>query len=206
MNMRIINEISDFIFIEDKLEKADAIFIPGGSYPELPERAAQLWKEGYADILVPSGAYPITLGKFAGVKSQQEKYNKDYATECEFYTDVLLANGVSPKDIIPEDKAQFTAENGWFTKKVLDERNIHPQKAIICCKGFHARRCLMYYQFTFPETIFMIAPVFGTDSSGIHVTRDNWYKTDKGVKRVLGELNRLGTQFGPEFDVFKEEM
>ena len=40
MNRRIVNDITDFIFLEDRLEKADAIFIPGGSYPELPERAA----------------------------------------------------------------------------------------------------------------------------------------------------------------------
>ena len=48
MNRRIVNDITDFIFLEDRLEKADAIFVPGGSYPELPERAAELWKEGYA--------------------------------------------------------------------------------------------------------------------------------------------------------------
>ena len=36
MNRRIVNDITDFIFLEDRLEKADAIFIPGGSYPELP--------------------------------------------------------------------------------------------------------------------------------------------------------------------------
>uniref|UniRef100_UPI004056D783 YdcF family protein n=1 Tax=Acetatifactor sp. TaxID=1872090 RepID=UPI004056D783 len=203
MNMRIINDISNFIFVEDELEKADAIFIPGGSYPELPERAAALWKEGYAEILVPSGAYSITLGKFAGVKSQCEKYSKDYITECEFYTDVLQTNGVSPDCIIPENKALFTAENARLTRKVLDERNIRPKKAIICCKAFHARRCLMYYQFSFPDTTFLIAPVAGP--SGINVTRDNWYKTESGLKRVLGELNRLGTQFGPEFTVFKEE-
>ena len=32
-----LNDISDFIFISDPPENADIIFIPGGSYPELPE-------------------------------------------------------------------------------------------------------------------------------------------------------------------------
>ena len=67
MNRRIVNDITDFIFLEDRLEKADAIFIPGGSYPELPERAAELWKEGYAPYVVPSGRFSITRGEFAGV-------------------------------------------------------------------------------------------------------------------------------------------
>lgn len=214
-NNRIIDDITNFIFLEDipmehgvkngdfingersmgknlPAEKADVIFIPGGSYPELPERAAQLWKAGYAPWVVPSGRYSVTIGKFTGVKSKAEIYQKDYATECEFYTDVLLANGVDPDCIIPEPEAQFTAENARFTRKALDAKGLHPKKAIICCKGFHARRCLMYYQICFPDTEFLIAPAEGK------VTRENWYRTDFGRQRVMGELARLGTQFTAE--------
>lgn len=195
---RIIDELTNFIFIEDRLEKADAIFIPGGSYAELPERGAQLWKEGYAPYVVPSGKYSVVCGKFSGAKSKAERYRKDYITECEFYTDVLLSNGVAADSIFQEDEAGFTAENAWFTKKLLDAKGFHPQKAIICCKGFHSRRCLMYYQFTFPDTQFMIAPVYVN-----HLTKENWYLTDDGQKKVLGELTRLGTQFAPEWEKLK---
>lgn len=200
--MRIIDDITDFVFLEDipveygleiggelPTAKADAIFIPGGSYPELPERAAQLWKAGYASYVVPSGRYSVTMGKFAGVKSKAEIYQKEYVTECEFYTDVLLAGGVDRECIFPEAEATFTAENARFTRKVLDARGIRPQKAIICCKSYHARRCLMYYQLSFPDTEFLIAPACGK------ITRDNWYKTDLGQQKVLGEVARLGTQF-----------
>lgn len=222
--MRIIDDITNFIFVEDipaqygmekvdskegesSLErvqsaegaglgegmpcaaKADVIFIPGGSYPELPERAAQLWKAGYAPYVVPSGRYSVTIGRFAGVKSKAEIYNKAYAAECEFYTDVLQTNGVASDCIFQEDKAQFTAQNARFTRKLLDEKGIYPKKAIICCKGYHARRCLMYYQLCFPDTEFLIAPADGK------VTRENWYRTEFGQRKVLGELARLGTQF-----------
>ena len=218
-DMRIIDDITNFIFpedipaqydtkssrksgesitgeglMEDKLSalRADVIFIPGGSYPELPERAALLWKAGYAPWIVPSGRYSVTLGRFAGVKSKGEIYRKAYATECEFYTDVLLANGVAPDCIFPEDEAQFTAENARFTRKVLDAKGLYPKKAIICCKGYHARRCMRYYQICFPDTELLIAPAEGK------VTRENWYRTDFGRQRVMGELARLGTQFTPE--------
>ena len=43
-----IQEITDYIFLEDKLEKADAIFIPGCARPEHTEEAARLYKDGYA--------------------------------------------------------------------------------------------------------------------------------------------------------------
>jgi len=199
MNMRIIKEISDFIFIEDSLTCADAILIPGGSFPELPERAAELWHEGYAPLIVPSGMYSVKLGRFAGVKSKADRYRGTYITECDFYSDVLLQNGVKSDAIICEDRSGCTAENARFTRRMLDERGISLQKAIICCKGFHARRCLMFYQFSFPETEFMIAPVLNTP--GMEITKDNWYLSAYGRKRVLGELERLGTQFSSSFEV-----
>lgn len=200
MNMRIVKDISDFIFVEDRLEKADAILIPGGSYPELPERAAGLWKENYAPYVVPSGKYSVTCGKFSGVKSKAERYGKEYPTECAFYTDVLERNGVAPDCILGEDQAVFTAQNAWFTKRLLDAKGIRPKKAILCCKGYHARRCLMYYQFTFPDTEFIIAPVYVNN-----ITGENWYRTPAGREKVLGELTRLGTQFVPEWEALGGE-
>lgn len=204
--MRIIDDITNFIFLEDiaphqsvnetqlakKEYSADVIFLPGGSYPELPERAAQLWKAGYAPYIVPSGKYSVTVGKFLGAKSKAHVYGKEYATECEFYTDVLLSKGVAPESILPEAEARFTAENARFSRKVLDGAGIRPEKAILCCKGYHSRRCLMYYQLNFPQTEFLIAPVY------VDVTRENWHRTERGQEKVLGELKRLGTQLTPQ--------
>ncbi len=204
MNMRIVKEISDFIFVEDQLQKADAILIPGGAYPELAELAAELFQEGYAKWVVPSGAYAITEGRFAGVKSKQDIYTGPYETECDFYCDILKKNGVPMSNIIPEDKSQFTAQNAWFTKALLEERGIRLEKAIICCKAFHARRCLMYYQFTFPDTEFIVVPA--KDTHGGLITKENWYRSEVGVEKVLGELSRIGSQFMPEFTGLKNQL
>ena len=204
MNNRMVKDITDFIFIEDKPQKADVIFIPGGAYPELPELAAKLWKEGDAEYVVPSGAYAITEGKFAGVKSKKELYTGDYKTECDFYCEVLRRGGVPDEAIIREDKSQFTAQNAWFSKDILEKRGIVPKKAIICCKAFHARRCLMYYQFTFPDTEFIMVPAKDTHN-GL-VAKENWYLSESGAEKVLGELSRIGTQFMPEFTNLRKEL
>ena len=52
---KIITDISDYIFVADKPQKVDVIFLPGGSFSELPEYAADLYQKGYARFLVPSG-------------------------------------------------------------------------------------------------------------------------------------------------------
>lgn len=199
--MRMINEISNFIFIQDKLEKADIIFIPGGSYPELGEYAAQLYHLGYAPLIMPTGGVSIKTGQFNGVKARQEIYNKNYRSDCEFLTDVLTINHVPPTAIIGEDKSAFTKENAYFSRKVLELKNITIQKAILCCKNFHARRVLMCYQFAFPEVEFFVAPTSYYEE-GIDITKDNWHHTEVGINRVLGEMDRCSKQFVEEFKLF----
>lgn len=187
---RYIKDLSEFIFINDDLEKVDIIFIPGGSYPEVGEEAAKLWNEGYSNLILPSGAYGINKKSFIKPSSNADIYNKSYKTEWEFLKDVLIKNGVKENSILKEDKATFTYENAIFSRAVTDRLNLNIDKAIICCKSYHARRCLMYYETLYKDTKFIIHPV---DIDNI--TKDNWYKSKKGIDLVLGELERCGWQF-----------
>lgn len=190
MDNRIITDITNYIFVSDKPQKADIIFLPGGSFPEIPERAAKLYHDGYAPLLLPSGGVSVKSGKFNGVKSKTDIYDKEYKTDCEFYTDVLLKNGVPRDSIICEDKSGHTRDNAFMSRKVIDEKGFVIKKAMICCKSFHARRCLMLYQLAFPEAEIYVVPV---DCYGI--THVNWCTQEYGIDRVLGELARCGNQF-----------
>ena len=194
MKNRIIDDITDFLFISDNPRKADVILLPGGSDPAVPERAAELYADGYALFLIPAGGVSIKTGKFNGVKHKTDIYCSDYPTDCAFYTDVLLKNGVPQSAIIGEDKSGFTKENATFSRKAADEYGLDVHTAIVVCKSFHARRCLICYQFAFPEAEILIVPVDVYD-----INRDNWYDNGYGVERVLGELARCGNQFVNEF-------
>ena len=195
--MKILDDITDFIFLEDKMQKADIIFIPGGSNPELGEYASELWRDGFAPLVMPSGGVSIKTGTFKGPKSKKELYNKDYKSDCDFLTDVLIMNGVPEKSIIREDTSGYTKENAIFSRRIADENNLVIKNAILCCKSFHARRSLMCYQLAFPNTEFYIHPVpYYQDN--ILISKENWYKTEVGVKRILGELERCGSQFNDD--------
>lgn len=93
MTNRIITDISDYIFVSDEPQKADAIFLPGGSHPEQPEYAAELYRQGLAEWLVPSGGISVKSDKWHGVRSKADIYSGDYHSDCEFFTDVLVKNG-----------------------------------------------------------------------------------------------------------------
>lgn len=190
MNNRIINDITNFIFVEDKPQKVDAIFLPGGSHPEQPEYAAELYLKGYAKWLVPSGGVSVKRDKWPGVRSKADIYNGDYQSDCDFFTDVFIKNGVPSDVIVGEDKSGHTRDNAFLSRKVVDEKGLEIKSALIVCKAFHARRCLMLYQMAFPDTKFYVCPVVC-----MGITKDNWYKSEQGIDRVLGELARCGNQF-----------
>ena len=80
-----MKNVEEFVFAESQPEKADIIFVPGNGFPDMAEKAASLYREGYAPYILPSGRYSITLGKFAGVQSKKEIYGGDYETECKTY-------------------------------------------------------------------------------------------------------------------------
>ena len=190
MYHRFIEQISEFIFAEDEPEKADIIFIPGNGYSQMAEKAAALYGENYASFVLPSGKYSITVGKFGGVLSGQERYNGNYRTEWDFLKDVLIKNHVPDEVILKEDQATFTWENARFSREVTDKAEIEIKKALLCCKNYHARRSLMYYQRAYPEVEFRVCTCC-VDG----VTKENWMNSEEGIQSVLGEVQRIVTQF-----------
>lgn len=190
MNTRIITDSSNYIFVSDEPKKVDAIFLPGGSHPEQPKYAAELYRKGYAKWLIPSGGVSVKRDKWTGVRSKADIYNGNYQSDCEFFTDVFVKNGVPADVIVGEDKSGHTRDNAFLSRNVIDEKGITIKTALIVCKAFHARRCLMLYQMAFPFVDFKVCPVHCYD-----ITKENWYTTEQGVERVLGELARCGNQF-----------
>ena len=182
MKRNVIKIYTDFIFKEDVPEKADIIFIPGSEEGALARKAAGLWKEGLAPVILPSGKYAKLTGHL--------KTYTEYPTEWAYLQAELLKNGVPSSAVWREDKATFTYENALFSRKITDEAGLRVKKAILCCQAYHAGRALLYYQICFPETEFFVCPV---ETKGI--TRDNWYLTEEGRRLVLTEVKHCGSQF-----------
>lgn len=196
MNDKFLNQITEFIFVEDKPKKSDMIFIPGSGFPQLAEEAANLYHQGLAPYILPSGRYSVLNGRFAGVQEKKELYDGEYETEWEFLKEALKKNQVPEEHILKEDQATYTYENAIYSRKVTDSMGMEIKKASLCCKPYHARRSLLYYQLLYPDTEFYVCPIQDSD-----VKRENWYLTEKGIRLVFGEVQRIGEQF---IDITKE--
>lgn len=179
--MKFIEDITDFIFVEHKPEKADIIFIPGGDQGAIAVKAAELYLEGYAPWILPSGRFSKPVGHCT---------IPGYETEWEFLRDILIGQGVPDAVVLEERQATYTYENAIYSRKVTDALGLKVERAILCPQACHARRALLYYEILYPDTEFVVCPAV---TRGI--SRDNWFLEDEKIDVVLGELERCGSQF-----------
>ena len=189
MNETLIRFYTELIFVQDIPQKADVIFVPGSQEMALGEKAAALWKDGYAPRILVSGKYSITGAGFTALPEAMARYAGTYETEADFLGQVMEQNGVPKEAIWKEKTATYTYENAILSCQMTKERQLEVKTAILCCKPSHARRSLLYYQLLFPETQFLVCPC------DHEITAENWYSTETGIDTVLGEAERLGTQF-----------
>lgn len=172
--------ITNYIFVGSAPSKSDAIFVVGGSLPEAAELAAELYVKKHADKIIIGGKFSVKRDYFPLPK---------YETEYDFYKDILLKNGVNEIDIYGEKGSGYTKQNAEFAKRVVDEKDLSISKALIVCKSFHAKRCLLLYQMYFPNVDFTVVTFDGLD-----ISKENWYQTEYGRERVMEEIKKIEKQ------------
>lgn len=198
---RFIQAVTEFVFVEDAPQRADVILIPGSRKIHHVLRAAELYRAGYAPWVLPSGRYGVQLGEFAPLPEPlHSEYSGDYQTEWQLHRAVLMKHGVPDSAILREEQATYTWENAQFSREVLKNAGIPVDTAILVCQDFHARRALLYYQAAMPEVRFLVCPAQTTGC-----TREDWFRTAEGRRKVLGEVQRLGGQIGEVFSMMLEE-
>lgn len=194
---RAIKDITNFIFMKDPPTSCDVILIPGTSQSVITEQAAKLYREGWAPYVLPSGGCSSSVGHFARENIDNPKYDGDYASDFEYCKYILLANGVPECAILQENQATNSMENAMYSATVLKSLGISVKRAIICCQAFHARRAFLSYTCHFPGTELLVVPA---NTQGI--SAENWYLSDKGFKKVMGEVAKCGKYFSEYKDAF----
>lgn len=198
---QFVQAVSDFIFVQEEPCKADLIFVPGNASPEHALLAAKLYHQGYAPLILPSGKHSLADERFMGVASAwRSTYPDQYETEWHFLRDVMLREGVPNEAILREDEATFTWDNAVKSRAVTDRLGIRVRRGILCCRSFHARRALLYYQTAYPETKFRVCA-----ASVPGLNRDDWFESEEGRDTVFGELKLLGSQVRKEFETLMQQ-
>lgn len=176
--MKPFDCISDLIFVETGVEDADVILVPGGSHPQLMEKAVELYNNRFAPYILPSGGVNPKL--------------PNYESEWEYLKDIGIKLGVPEEVILKENQASHTFENAELSWNVLQTLDRPIRKVILVCKAYHSRRALLTYQSVFPlEVQFYVSTV--VDKRGI--SKDTWFLKSENISIVMGEVEKIGKYF-----------
>ena len=154
--------------VEDPLDKADAIIVLGDDnfYADRATRAAQLFREGKAPLVVASGR---RLRPNAGI--------------AELMDHDLFERGV-PKDKIvrfPHD-ADSTLEEAQALAKLVKERKW--RRVIVVTSNYHTRRAGYIFRHVFPQDIeISVASARDGDFDPEH-----WWEKRKSIKELTREF------------------
>ena len=112
----------DYHHMNHSLVKSDCILALGSHDLRVAERAAQLFLEGWAPLVVCSGG----LGNLT----------KGFWTESEAdqFASIAIRMGVPTNKVLVENKSTNTGENILFTEKLLAQKGLNPKSFIVVQK------------------------------------------------------------------------
>lgn len=138
-DFELIQILWDYMHINHKLEKADAILVLGCSDISIVDVGVDVYKKGYANKIIFSGG----LGKDTSKMWDEPEANK--------FSNIAIQKGVPKEDIIIENKSTNTGENFRFTKKIIEENDLKIKKFIIVHKPYDEKRAYATFKNWMPE-------------------------------------------------------
>jgi uncharacterized SAM-binding protein YcdF (DUF218 family) len=167
--------IWDYHHIGHRLAMADCIVALGSHDVRVAERAAELYREGWAPLIVCSGHLGnLTLGVWE-------------RSEAHVFAEVAHRAGVPLEHILIEDRATNTGENVVYSRDLLASRGIHPQRVIGVQKPYMERRTYATFRKKWPEVeVLVTSPQIPfADYPTPEITKDDV------VHIMIGDLQRI---------------
>jgi hypothetical protein len=178
-----IKALTDIVFLEEKDPyPCDVIFVFAGTHSGHWEKAIEAYNRKMSSKFIVTGGFNPKVGIF----------------ESHVIVQHLVDAGVPVKDIIYEDKSSNTLENVLFAKEVFNFNTVNT--ILFICKSYGAGSQYRTIAQHLPEKIEFVKFSFDAKFNGIFVTRDNWYKTETGRKRVWGQYLRI-VEYGKKGDL-----
>jgi len=174
--------------LHQPLEKADCIFALGSHDTRVAERAAELYLQGWAPLIVMSGG----LGRLT-----KESWTD---SEASLFARIAMQKGVPADAILVEDKSTNTGENILFTQQLLKQKGMDPYHFILVQKPYMERRSFATFEKQWPgKKLTVTAP---------QIEFKNYPTPDLPIERVIqimvGDLQRIKIYAEKGFQIYQE--
>ncbi|MFH0258163.1 YdcF family protein [Vibrio rumoiensis] len=164
-----------YLKLDQPLQKTDALLLLGSSDLRVGERAAELYHQGIAPLLIISGGKGrMTDGLFEH-------------SEAETFAKIAMDCGVPHHAILLEDQSTNTGENFRFTQSLLEDKGLDIKSVTLVQKPYMERRALATCQQLWPHVQAQItSPQFDflDYCSALH-------PSSEVINLMVGEIPRL---------------
>ncbi len=174
-----LQRLWDYLSVHQKPEKADVIVGFGCYDDNVARRAAQLFQEGYAPVVVfTGGAGRNTSGLFT-------------QSEAAIFARVAMDLGVPESAILLEDRSTNTKENIHFTRALLEERGIPHDRILGVHKHYMERRICAAMGVYWPEQQFRVTSFSQTLEEALADAQRQGMTREETISTIVGDFQRI---------------
>jgi uncharacterized SAM-binding protein YcdF (DUF218 family) len=185
-------KIWDYHLMSHQLSRADAILVLCSHDKKVAERGAQLFLEDYAPLLIFSGG----LGAIT-----KNMWN---VPEADQFAKIAMKMGVPFDKILIENRSTNTGENILFTKIVLAEKKLNPQKFILVQKPYMERRSYATFRKLWPEKELLVTSPQVSFDEYLDNYSNSDFSRDDVVSIMVGDLQRIKLYPESGFQIHQE--
>jgi uncharacterized SAM-binding protein YcdF (DUF218 family) len=170
------------------IEKSDCILALGSHDLRVAERAAELYLQGFAPLVVMSGG----LGNFT-----REMWTEK---EADKFAKVAIQKGVPRDAILIENNSTNTGENILFTQKLLREKGLYPKSFIVVQKPYMERRSYATFKKHWPDkTLLVTSPQISFEQYP-----NEEIPMEKVIHIMVGDLQRIKVYPEKGFQIYQD--
>ena len=178
--------------LQHQLEPADAVLVLCSHDQKVAERGAQLFFEKWAPLLIFSGGLgAITSSIWSEPEADQ-------------FAAIAIQLGVPEENILVENQSTNTGENVRFTRRLLAEKQIDPQRFILVQKPYMERRSFATFRMFWPEKeVLVTSPRVSFDEYlASYVNRE--LSSGDVISIMVGDLQRIKLYPDRGFQIYQE--
>lgn len=178
----------DYHHMNHSLAKSDCILALGSHDLRVAERAADLYLEGWAPLIIMSGG----LGNLT-----KEMWN---VAEADQFAEIAIQRSIPAENIVIENRSTNTGENILFTQQLLQSKGLNPQTFILVQKPYMERRSYATFKKHWPyKKLLVTSPQISFKN----------YPTpsiplEKVINIMTGDLQRIKLYPGKGFQIYQE--
>ena len=186
--LSLAQQLWDYHHVNHQLSKSDCILALGSHDLRVAYRAAELYLDGWAPLVIMSGG----LGNLT-----QDMWT---VPEADQFADIARKKGVPADAILVENKSTNTGENILFTQQLLKNKRLDPHSFIVVQKPYMERRSYATFKKHWPDKELMVT---SPQISMLDYSTDD-IPLERVINIMAGDLQRIRLYPAKGFQIHQE--